>query len=278
MMKINYILKKIMLKAGLILLCSMIWPPQMKAGNQAGQMFPSYQLADTAVTLVYKDTLILLSDMSFELPVRITPGVDLSAVTMGFYFPSQYLEITGLVLADSTIGYYYNVTDSLLILSWADINPIVLADHDTILTLKMKTLDLSGLIGTIKLGLYESTEFADQNANIIEGVELEVPEIQLFRPDTVDTVTGYYAHVYPNPFKDYATIYFGLNEESEVKILIYNTDGILIMDMGDKTYPEGDHQVKLYGLDFSKGVYLLKFEIRNSEGKKEEMFKIMSIR
>jgi hypothetical protein len=279
MMKISCLNSKIILQTWLFAFFTMV----LSCNDIHAQSIDSYSLStsgsrQTSATLVYHDTMIVLSDLDFEIPVTMSPGADISAITIGFYFPPEYIEITGLELADSTIGYYFNVTDSLFVMSWADINPIVLTDNDTVLILKMKTLDLSGLVGTIRLGLYESTEFADQNANIIEGVKLEIPEIELFRPDTVDTITGYYAHVYPNPFDNYATLYFGLSEESEVKVLIYNTEGILMREMGEKTYPAGDHEVKLDGLDFAKGVYFLKFVMRNPEGKKEEMFKIMSIR
>jgi hypothetical protein len=277
-MKINYIIIKISLISSYFFLFFIIWDAPVQASDSHFASGPPNQRADTNVTMVYKDTLTLLSDMTFDLPVKISPASNISAITLGFYFPEKYLEITGIELADSTIGYYSHVTDSLFLLSWADINPILLTDNDTLLVLHMATLDLSDLIGTIKLGLYESSEFADQDANIIQGIELEVPELLLFRPDTIDTVTGYYAHVYPNPFDDYATLYFGLKEESEVKILIYNTDGLLIRDMGEKTYPEGDHECKLYGLDFAKGIYFLKFQVVNSLGKKQEMFRIISLR
>jgi len=240
--------------------------------------FPYKELSDNSVSLLYQDTITLLSSMDFDLPVKMRPGTDISAITIGFYYPHEYLEITGLELADSTTGFYSNISDSSFILSWSDILPIVISENDTILVIKMKTLDLSGLVGTIKLELYESTEFADQNANIIEGVELEIPEIAYFKPDTIDTITGYYVHVYPNPFDDYATVYFGLKEESRVSISVYNPEGMMITDFGENAYPEGDHQERIYGSDLAKGVYFLKFEIRNSEKSSKELFKIMSIR
>jgi hypothetical protein len=42
------------------------------------------------------------------------------------------------------------------------------------------------------------------------------------------------------------------------------------------TYPEGYHEVKIDGLEFAKGIYLLKFEIRNSEGSGEKIFKVIN--
>jgi hypothetical protein len=234
--------------------------------------------ADTAVTLVYNDTLILPSFKEFDLNVKMKPACEIAAVSIGIFFPEEYLEIIDVVLKDVPHGYTWKVNDSLMLLAWSNIAPIFINEKDTILVLKMRTLDISGLVGTIRLSIIENTEFADPTANVIKNVVLEIPEIKYLRPDTIDTVTGYYARVYPNPFRTNTILYFGLKEESKVKISIVNADGMLIMDKGEKSYPEGEYQMKLDSLDLAAGVFFLKFEIRNSEGKKEELFKIMSTR
>jgi hypothetical protein len=233
---------------------------------------------DTVVTLVYKDTLILPSFKEFDLNVKLRPACSISAISIGIYFPEEYLEITDILLKDKEHGYTWNISDSLLRLVWSDISPIIFDEDDTILVLKMRTLDISGLTETIRLRLKENTEFADPSANVIEDVILEVPEIQYLRPDTIDTVTGYYVRIYPNPFRNSTTLYFGLEEESQVRVSLVNPDGMLILDKGEKYYAEGDHQLRIDSLDLAVGVFFLKFEIRNSKGKKEELFKIMSTR
>ena len=230
------------------------------------------------VSLRYADTLSLPSFTEFNLPVIMKTGNEISAITLGFYYPQEYLEIVGIVLADSIQGFYFSDTNGLLIVAWSDINPINIMDNGTVLNLWMNTLDLTGLIGTIKLGIYELSEFADTSANIIEGVELEVQEIQYLVPDPVDSISGNYVNVFPNPFDDYMAINFYLKADSWVKISLCNLIGLEMKNVTDETYLKGIHQVKLHGLDLSKGVYLLKFEI-TSEGKtSSKLIKIMSIR
>lgn len=237
-----------------------------------------YKKDGPTVSLLFKDTLTIPSFTEFSLQVKMKTGYEISAISLGFYFPEEYLEITGMELAHGTQGYYYSVTDSLFIMAWSDVSPINIADEDTILTLGMKSLDLAGLTGTIKLRIYELSEFADKSANVIDSVVLEIPEIEYLVPDTVDSLAGNYVQVYPNPFNDYTSIIFYLKNESKVKISLFNLAGMEMKQAVDAIYPEGTHQVKLYGTYLAKGVYLLKFVIMSDDQSNSKLFKIISIR
>jgi hypothetical protein len=230
------------------------------------------------VSLIYNDTLSLPSYTEFDLQVRMKTGYEISAISLGFYYPREYLEIDSVILADIAQGVYSSDTNGLVIIAWSDINPISILDEGTILTLRMKTLDLSGLVGTIKLGLYESSEFADQSANVIEGVELEIPEIQYLKPDTLDTISGNHVKVYPNPFKDYTGIYFSLESDSKVRISFYDLAGMALGPADETDYTKGSYQLKPYSLDFPKGVYLLKFEIINEKESSVKLIKVIAIK
>lgn len=229
-----------------------------------------------SVILSYKDTLSLPSFYEFDLQVRMKTGYELSAISLGFHYPTEYLQIDSVVLAEHVQGFYSSDTDGLFLMAWSDINPIMIPDEGTLLTFKMKTLDLSELTGTIKLGLYESSEFADQSANIIEGVELEVAEIQYLIP--ADTLVADFVTVGPIPFYDYASVDFGLKTDSRVRITLCDLCGNEIYPVTDANYPKGEHEVKLYALDLSNGIYLLKFEIGNSEGSSVKLIKVMALR
>jgi hypothetical protein len=233
-------------------------------------------ITDTTVSVIYQDTLILPSFIEFDLPVRMVTGHDISAIALGFYFPEEYLEILDVELSQVTSGYNYNIKDSLFRLVWSNVNPISIGNDDTLVVLKMKTLDLSSLAGTIRMELYELSEFADQNADIIEDVILEIPEIEYLRPDTIDTISGYYMDIFPNPFRDFTTIYFGLEEEGKVKISLFKPDGMKMMEDGWTIYPQGDHLYRIFGSDLAKGTYILKFELINPEGTSEKVVKIIS--
>ena len=114
----------------------------------------------------------------------------------------------------------------------------------------------------------------DKSTNAIEGVVLEMLEIKYLVPDTNDLIAG----IYPNPFDEYTSINFYLETESKVKISLFNLAGMEIYEAADAIYPKGTHQVRIYAVDLSKGIYLLKFAIINDEQSRTKVIKIMSIR
>ena len=249
--------------------------PQLVLSQNTEKGFKSIiEQNDTTVSLVYKDTLSVPSFFEFSLPVIMKTGQEISAISLGLYYPEGYLEITGIEPANDMQGINYQATDGFFNMVWSNINPVIITDEDTLMTLQMRSLDLAGLSGTIKLGIYEFSEFADQSANIIEGVVLEIPEIKYLIPDTIEFITG----IYPNPFDEFTSINFYLKNESQVEISLFNIAGMEINQLTDAIYPEGAHQVKLYALDLSKGIYLLKFTVKNDEQSSSKVNKIISIR
>jgi hypothetical protein len=232
---------------------------------------------DPTVSIEFKDTLTLPSFTEFRMPVIMPVGHEISAISLGFYFPQEFLEIDSMEMTGVPHGYSFSVIDSLFRMAWSNVNPVNVADGGTLITLKMKTLDLSGLTGTIRLNIYELSEFADQSANIIDSVVLEIPEIEYFMPEPDDSIDGNYVRVYPNPFDDYASVNFALKEDSRVKISIFNPAGMEMMRQ-EADYLKGTHDIKLYAIDFAKGIYLMKFEIENSEGTSSKLFKLLVTR
>jgi hypothetical protein len=230
------------------------------------------------VSLQYGDTLVLPSFAEFDLPVKIKSSYSISAISLGFYFPVEYLVIDTMELIDDSPGAYYNITDSLFRMAWSDISPINVTEDDTIIMLKMNTLDISSLTNTIRLKLYPTSEFADQDANTIDGVLLEIPQIAFLKPDPGDSIGSNYVNIYPNPFDDFTTIYFSLEKESQVKITISTLSGTELKIFEDQTYPEGNYQVRIDGLNLAQGIFLLKFEIGNSEASGSKLFKLLSIK
>jgi hypothetical protein len=273
-MKISYLIKYVLPGVlPVILICFFSFNTLLNlAQNKDFNVSPKDQKDVLYVSLTYKDTLTLPSFTAFNIPVKMQTGYEIAALTLGFYFPAAFLEVTGVEMANGIHGFNYNINDSVFLITWSDIIPVNMMDGDTIMTLQMKSLDLAGLRGTIKMRIdYEISEFADKSAQVIEDVVLEIPEIGYLLPDNDDPV----GVVYPNPFDDYAAINFYLKEESQVKISLFNMAGSALIKPVENTYQEGTHQYILQAIDFAKGIYLLKFEIRNSEGSSSKLIKIL---
>jgi len=233
---------------------------------------------ESGVSLTYRDTLILPSFVEFDLPVLMRPASRVSAIYTGFYYPDEFIEIVSVIVKKGIKGYHYGISDSLFVLTWSDIKPVGIGENDTLMVLKMRALDISSLVETIRLELYELSEFADSAANIFDGIILDIPEIYYLFPDPEDTIYGTSVRIYPNPFKDHATVDITLKYESEITMTLFTPEGLEVMRWPRKSYSEGNHQVLLYGADYAKGTYILKFELKNWEGELKRMFKIISLR
>ncbi len=248
----------------------------VSAQDQPGLMMRTARDYSSQITLNYQDTLLLNVNQEFDLPVIIKKQSKISAISLGFFYDPVYLEIDSMILAKGTSGFFFSVNDSAFQMAWSSIQPLELEDGDTLLMLNMKALDISDLTNTLRLRLNEISELADTAANPIEDVVLEIPEIGYLIPDHHDSIGESTICIYPNPFRDHATVFFTLKVGSEVKITVNNSSGIEIFTLTDRPYEPGNHEIRLDKLRMPRGIYLLKFEIRNSDNSGQKVFKIIS--
>ena len=65
---------------------------------------------------------------------------------------------------------------------------------------------------------------------------------------------------YPNPFNPVTTINFGIPEDSEVIIAIYNLQGRIVGTLANHNMRAGYHSVIWNADNFSSGIYILKIQ------------------
>lgn len=236
-------------------------------------MLGCFSLSRAQVSLVYQDTLEVTSYQDFSLPVTLQTGHDISAISLGFVFPQEYLEVTGMMMSNGFQGYSYNVVDSLIQMVWSSVEPVTLEDNEAFVWLAFKAKDLQNLTGTIKLELSNNCEFADDSAHVITPLTLVIPVIGL--PLPLDTLKEY-VKVYPNPFRDMTKIEFYLENESAVKIGVCNAIGEYLGKIQEDVFPKGLHQVSLSTTYLRKGVYFLKFERDNGITSNSRMIQIIA--
>jgi flagellar hook assembly protein FlgD len=85
---------------------------------------------------------------------------------------------------------------------------------------------------------------------------------------------------YPNPFNPSTTIEYSLQNESGVKILIYNSIGEVIENLVSETRNAGTHRAVWNADKFPSGVYFYSFEVTEINGNKSyrEMKKIVFLK
>ena len=68
---------------------------------------------------------------------------------------------------------------------------------------------------------------------------------------------------YPNPFNPITTIKFSLPKKADVKLIIYNALGQVVVELINKTLEEGYHEVQFTAGDYTSGVYY--YRLKTSE-------------
>lgn len=217
------------------------------------------------VNLAYNGSVEVNSFTEFDLPVTLKTGMKVGAISLGFHFPEEYFEIVGVELMNGAQNQLFGVEDGLVRIAWCDLSPMNIGNEEVMLTLKMKSLDLTGLSGSIFLELYEYSELADEYGKQVQGVWIEIPEI-------VSQTTGIGNNslqapfmVYPNPAISDQPVYISLQKESDVRITVINELGQQVMVRDEKGMTAGNHELVMDKSLLSTGVYLLRVEVQNSD-------------
>jgi len=69
---------------------------------------------------------------------------------------------------------------------------------------------------------------------------------------------------YPNPFNPETTIRYGLNEQSHVRLSIFDAQGRLVRDLINTEQDEGLYETRLSLPELSTGVYYYRIQVRSS--------------
>ena len=85
---------------------------------------------------------------------------------------------------------------------------------------------------------------------------------------------GLSLNAYPNPFNPETNISFTLNQNSDVKLNVYNLKGQKVDTIANRYFPKGEHDVVWKAGKFSSGVYFIRIEIdKQNEIKKVILMK-----
>jgi hypothetical protein len=231
--------------------------------------------SSASVGLVHEGSLLTESFTEFDFPVRLKTAMDVGAISLGFYYPEQYLEITGARLSNGVTGFSWTAIDGLFKMGWCDMNGISIADDQVVVILTMKSKDLSGLTSAIALDIYQDCEFADLLATPNEWEVVSVPLINttITGVKPIGALSG--LSVYPNPVSQSSVVSFSLESPAMVRISLLNVVGSTVQDVVNGDLAQGNHAISLNASNLKSGVYLLKIEITSNGKSFSEMIKLV---
>jgi hypothetical protein len=130
----------------------------------------------------------------------------------------------------------------------------------------------------------KKTEFINNHATIIAALQDSIsnakalyvpgsptpmitPDMVAVRYESSNVPSSYYlSNNYPNPFNPTTTIKFGLPEQSEVTLSVYNVLGQKVYEMTEHSLAAGIHSYNFNAANLSSGIYVYTIHATGSHG------------
>jgi len=229
----------------------------------------------SSLGLVIEGKVLVDSYTDFEFPVRLKTGMKVGALSLGFHFPTEYLEITGVRLASSPAEVSWNTLDGTFRMAWADLNSLTVADDEVMVIISMKTKDLTNLATGIELEICDDAELADPIAVPNDGAVIAIPAISTksIGIGNEKGLTG--LSVYPNPVTMNSVASFTLPGDGKIRLTLLNAVGTRMVELVDANLSSGNHRIPLKTAGLTPGMYFLKMEITDSSNSYSDIVKIV---
>jgi hypothetical protein len=192
-----------------------------------------------------------------ELPVYSKEKIQASAVTLMIDYPFQLLNIENLVSLFP--GLLYSAKNGKLILAWDSLSPVSVEKGEALFVMKARINREATEKDRIIFTLGNQSEFADKNADIIDGVSLSIPNINISRFLDYELSPNF-----PNPFSKSTEIRYELPEDGFVRLKAYNILGQEVRTMVMAHQKAGSYSIHFDGSGLTGGTYTYKIEV---EGK-----------
>jgi hypothetical protein len=198
------------------------------------------------------------------LPVKVKSALQTGAISLGFHFPEEYMEIEDVTLGNGAAGIVYSVENGLVRLGWSNIDPFVLNPEEVLVNLHIRTKDLSGLTSPIALQLYNDVELANGVAQPLQGITLTIPLIEsLLTGGQEQSITSPELSIYPNPTAGDVLVSMLLPGQGSYEIEVYDVVGKLKETVSNEYQSPRKCMVKLGCSRYPAGVYMAKIRVTN---------------
>ena len=192
-----------------------------------------------------------------ELPVICNNKIQTSAVTYMMDYPDNIIKIENVI--SSLPGFLYKAYAGKLVLAWDSLSPMSFDKNDALFTMQVRVNREASEKDHVIFTLDNHSEFADKNAEVIDGVSLSVPNI------IISPFLDYeLSPNFPNPFSKSTEIRYELPEDGFVTLKAYNILGQEVKTIIYSKQKAGSHSIRFDGSNLEAGTYSYKIEI---EGK-----------
>ncbi len=207
----------------------------------------------TSVFLTQNGNLSVTYGQTVQIPITVAQTAEMGAISLSVYFPSQYMTIQNVTLANGS-PFIHNIQGDELRIAWAEATPMQLAAGDVVLTLEAIIHDAANVVN-YPLGVNMDSEIANGQAIPYDVITLEAPILAF----TTNTHTALASDInirnYPNPFSTTSTIEYQLPQAGDVTLTVYNAIGQQVQTLVQETQQAGQHQVMVNAANWATGTY-----------------------
>lgn len=202
------------------------------------------------------------------LSVRAAQAMDVAAGSLVLNVPLTQLEVLGVYLAGSTQqSVPYQISGTELRIGWFSSNYLALQAGQPLFTLHVRVKQSVGAGETIRFALVSDplNELGDPSLARVSNAELELDVLEttvsgLIDDEAAGKVT---AMVYPNPFRETATVDYTLPYDGRVLIEVYDMLGKRLECLLDAPMKAGNYSMGINAGSWSTGFYMLRLQLES---------------
>jgi hypothetical protein len=119
-----------------------------------------------------------------------------------------------------------------------------------------------------------------KNLGTGSGIELKQVSGKLVSSPNLAKSNSTSMHLYPNPFKNELTVSLNLDESSEITLEIYSSNGKLIKQLKNETFPTGKQEIRINASEhhMQPGMYIISLSGTTTNGFFRETKKVQRIK
>jgi len=219
----------------------------------------------------------------FELPIKVSENISVSAISLVLKFPKNLVQISDVKLKHITNGsspqeeeIVYNINETGLRIGWVARNVALNFNaNDEILVIKLTTKSCfnNGDIINFVMDKEPLCELADEYGNPITKTELKITSIEYDNSKRAINVNNLkenfdnFMQISPNPAKEVLNIEYKTSDKGKVNIVIYNVFGEKVKEVFSELQQKGSYNFNLNTENMPVGVYYCKMIINNNFSK-----------
>jgi hypothetical protein len=192
-----------------------------------------------------------------DLPVYSKGKIQPAAMTLMMEYPNNIISIENIV--SPFPGLMYKAKNGNLVLAWDSLSAVNIDKGQALFIMKARISREATERDRVIFKAGMQSEFADVNAHVIEGVSLNMPNINISPYLDYELSPNF-----PNPFSKSTEIRYELPEDGFVRLKAYNILGQEVRTMVMANQKAGSYSLRFDGSGLEGGTYSYKIEV---EGK-----------